>query len=84
MLIECNDFETELEGEEEILFKPKEELQHLTHALSLHAMEGSPSPTTIRFMGFINNKPVNILLDSGSAHNFVDPKVVQDWFQNKQ
>jgi len=28
-------------------------------------------------MGYIHNKPVSILVDTGSTHNFVDPKVVQ-------
>ena len=32
---------------------------------------------TIRLKGHINNKPVSILIDTGSTHNFVDPKVVQ-------
>ena len=77
MMIECNDSEPESEGEEEILFEPKEKFKELTPAISLHAMEGSSSPTTIRLMGTINNKPVNILLDSGTTHNFVDSKVVQ-------
>jgi len=43
----------------------------------MHAMEDNVSSQTIRLMGYIHNKHVSILLDTGSTHNFVDPKVVQ-------
>ena len=75
MLIECED--SEEEQEEEILLRPKETVGDNLPELSFHAMEGSTSPTTIRFFGQINRKPVNALLDTGSTHNFIDPKVVQ-------
>ena len=76
MLIECDDLEENLEEEEErILLEPKVSLQNKGPELSLHVMEGSP-PITIRIMGLIHNK-VSIILDSGSTHNFVNPRVVQ-------
>ena len=75
MLIECDDSEEE-QGEE-ILLRPKDTLENSLPELSFHAMEGSTSPTTIRFFGQVNRKPVNVLLDTGSTHNFIDPKVVQ-------
>jgi len=75
MLIECE--EDESEQEEEILLKPKEGFGENLHELSLNAMEGSVSPRTIRLCGQINRKSVMVLLDTGSTHNFIDPKVVQ-------
>ena len=75
MLIECEDDEGE--QEEEILLRPKEELGKNLHELSLNAMEGSASPRTIRLYGQVNKKPVMVLVDTGSTHNFIDPKVVQ-------
>jgi len=63
--------------EEEILFEPKGGKDEIDAEISMHAMEGNASSQTIRLMGYIHNKPVSILLDTGSTHNFVGPKVVQ-------
>jgi len=57
---------------EEIIFEPKGDAE-----ISIQAMEGNASSQTIRLMRYIHNKPVSILLDIGSTHNFVDPKIVQ-------
>ena len=62
MLIECEDSENELG--EEILLKPKETIGENLPELSLHAMDGSVSPKTIRLLGQVNMKPVNVLLDT--------------------
>jgi len=67
----------EEEEEEEILYEPKGKHKEESAEISMHAMEGNVSSQTVRLMGHINNKPINILLDTGSTHNFVDPKVVQ-------
>ena len=76
MLIECEDVNEFAEENEEILLEPKggvgKDLE-----LFLHAMEGSSSPRTIRLLGHVNKKLVSILLDTGSTHNFIDPRVVQ-------
>ena len=76
MLIEYDDSNEISQEKEEILLEPRKEKKKELPELSLHAMEGSLSHTTIRILGHINNKPVNILLDSGSTHNFIDPKAV--------
>ena len=57
--------------EEEILFEPKEKNREKDAEISIHAMDGNNSSQTIWLMGHINNKPVSILLDTGSTHNFV-------------
>ena len=61
MLIECEDSENELD--EEILLKPRETVGENLPELSLHAMDGSVSPKTIRLIGQVNRKPLNVLLD---------------------
>jgi len=71
MLIECDEPDEILEGEEEVLLEPR---QVKTPEIFLHAVEGSSAPTTIRILGQVNNKPVSILVDSGSTHNFFRPQ----------
>ncbi|MCI02609.1 hypothetical protein A2U01_0023642, partial [Trifolium medium] len=45
--------------------------------LSLHAMSGSPTANTFRILGTIAKKPVTILVDSGSTHNFIQIRVAK-------
>ena len=45
--------------------------------VSLHAMAGVPATNTFRLYGFINKTRVTILIDSGSTHNFVQPRVAK-------
>ncbi|GKE44016.1 Fe(3+) dicitrate transport system permease [Tanacetum coccineum] len=40
--------------------------------ISLNAISGVNTFQTMRVKGQINNKPVNILIDCGSTHNFLD------------
>lgn len=53
------------------------ELQKEDHQLeiSLHAMVGSLKPSTIRLIGTISHQLVNVLLDTGSTHNFIDSSI---------
>ena len=71
MLIECDEGEDN-EEREEIIFEPRGEKKQKNSEISLHAMAGSTSPTTIRLLGQVNHKIVSIL-DTGSTHNFIDP-----------
>ncbi|KHN33219.1 Transposon Ty3-I Gag-Pol polyprotein, partial [Glycine soja] len=43
--------------------------------ISLHAMAGSPSPETFRVYGTIRSARITVLIDSGSTHNFLQPRV---------
>ncbi|TXG70529.1 hypothetical protein EZV62_005464 [Acer yangbiense] len=43
--------------------------------ISLDAIAGVTNPQTIRVIGYYHNKPLYILLDSGSTHNFLDHSV---------
>jgi len=47
------------------------ELPHL----SFHAFRGSSNCATIYFHGFIEGKPVRVLLDGGSSNNFIQPRL---------
>ncbi|PKI37595.1 hypothetical protein CRG98_042019 [Punica granatum] len=44
-------------------------------AISYHALTGSISPTTLRFTGHVHGTPVQVLVDGGSTHNFVQARV---------
>lgn len=45
--------------------------------VSLHALMGSTGTGTIKVQGLIQNKPISILLDSGSTHNFVSQRLAK-------
>ncbi|VFR00859.1 unnamed protein product [Cuscuta campestris] len=49
----------------------------LVDVSSLHSLAGSPSPRALKLVGSVNNQEVNVLLDSGSTHNFVHPAVAE-------
>lgn len=43
--------------------------------LSLQAVSGQPSPRTLRFYARINGHYVSVLVDIGSSHNIIQPRV---------
>jgi hypothetical protein len=45
--------------------------------ISLNAITGTPTPKTMRIVGFIKNQQVVILIDSGSTHNFLDESLAR-------
>lgn len=45
--------------------------------VSLHAMADVPATDTFRLYSTINNKRITILVDSGSTHNFMQPRVAK-------
>nr|KYP49955.1 hypothetical protein KK1_028266 [Cajanus cajan] len=49
---------------------------HSEPYLSFNALKGSTRIGTMRFKGVINGLPVQILLDSGSSDNFLQPRIV--------
>ena len=45
--------------------------------VSLHALAGQYNPRTIRVRGRIDNHYVNVLVDSGSTHNFIQERIAK-------
>eukprot|EP00253_Pinus_taeda_P036391 PITA_36391 len=45
--------------------------------ISLHALAGISSPQTLKIRGFIKHRPVLVLIDSGSMHNFIHQRVTE-------
>ncbi|KAJ0490499.1 putative aspartic peptidase domain superfamily [Helianthus annuus] len=55
---------------------PPEENQNPSFmSLSNAAYFGIHSPQTLRITGYINGKPITILIDCGSTHNIIQPRV---------
>ena len=46
-------------------------------AISLHALAGISSPETHKIRGFIKLRPLVVLIDSGSTHNFIHQRVAE-------
>ena len=44
--------------------------------VSMHALAGQLSPKTIRVRGRIGNQCVQILIDNGNTHNFIQERIV--------
>ncbi|VFQ68537.1 unnamed protein product [Cuscuta campestris] len=44
---------------------------------SMHALAGSPNPRALKLAGMVNGSAVQVLLDSGSTHNFIHPGVAE-------
>ncbi|VFQ83661.1 unnamed protein product [Cuscuta campestris] len=43
----------------------------------MHSLAGSPSLRSLKVSGFVNSAVVQVLLDSGSTHNFIHPSVAE-------
>lgn len=54
------------------LTRPLEQME-----ISVHALNGSLGFRKLRVTGYHSKKPLHILVDTGSSHNFIDPKVVK-------
>lgn len=47
-----------------------------TTEISLHAFSGTFNPRTIRLTGWVQGRPLSVLIDSGSTHNLIQESVV--------
>ncbi|XP_075098837.1 uncharacterized protein LOC142175749 [Nicotiana tabacum] len=72
--------DTEVEGE---LILQEEEFNQLEPAqpieqmeIFIHALNGSLGYRTLKVTGYHAKKALNILIDTGSSHNFIDPDLV--------
>ena len=61
----------EIQKDNELPATPKEPV------ISLHALAGIYAPQTLKIRGFIKNRRVVVLIDSGSTHNFIHWRVVE-------
>lgn len=54
-----------------------DEIGNETQQGSLYALIGNPDSKCLRMHGEINNKFVQILVDGGSSHNFIQTRVAK-------
>lgn len=73
-MIEAEEEEDSFEEAQQDLHQDfdQEEIQ-----ISVHALSGIQSYRTMKVIGHIKKSAVHILIDSGSTHNFLDPKVAK-------
>jgi len=50
-------------------------------ALSIHAVQGTDSPKTVRMMGRFHATEVVMLVDSSSTHSFISESLAAQWSQ---
>ncbi|KAF7139795.1 hypothetical protein RHSIM_Rhsim06G0000800 [Rhododendron simsii] len=74
-------FMLEADEEDEIFEDTQQELlqgdNQEEFQISLHALSGIQSYRTMRIIGQLKKKMLHILIDSGSTHNFLDPKIAK-------
>jgi hypothetical protein len=51
--------------------------EELTPTISCNALAGINTPQTLKIEGYIKNKKVIVLIDSGSTHNFIHYKLAK-------
>ena len=55
-----------------------DDLEAITPTISCHALHGINTPQTLKIEGYIKNKKVIVLIDSGSNHDFIHYKLAKD------
>nr|GEZ81395.1 hypothetical protein [Tanacetum cinerariifolium] len=64
-----------VEDEDEAYEENKEDEEENLPQISINALIGLPSYSTMRIRGAMGNRQLHIFVDSGSTHNFIDVKL---------
>lgn len=75
-LIEKGD--DQIDSNDYVLINPDMEELGRNINMSMHAVTGEPAYETLKITGYVGNRPILILVDSGSSHNFLDAKLAKD------
>ncbi|XP_012845857.1 PREDICTED: uncharacterized protein LOC105965855 [Erythranthe guttata] len=67
--------EVEPEGEED---SPVEESDNELYKISVYALAGQETSSTIKLQGRVNNHPITILVDTESTHTFLDTNTTKE------
>jgi len=66
--------------------KPNNQIDHSLereHHLSFNSLKGASGIGTMRFQGNVNGMQIQILLDSGSSDNFLQPRLAHCKYKSK-
>lgn len=77
MLLGTDDDEDEQVSASALPVDSMEETHVAGDISSLHAMASEDSPRSLRLLGSICDLRVQVLIDSGSTHNFIKPSTVE-------
>eukprot|EP00253_Pinus_taeda_P013939 PITA_13939 len=66
-----------LEEQEAIEEDNQKEIVSDDPVILLNALAGISSPQTLKIRGFLKHRPVIVLIDSGSTHNFIHQKIAE-------
>eukprot|EP00253_Pinus_taeda_P024850 PITA_24850 len=66
-----------LEEQEAIEEDNQKEIVSDDPVISLNALAGISSPQTLKIRGFLKHRPVIVLIESGSTHNFIHQKIAE-------
>jgi len=76
------DEESQIEESDDGLENPQEVLEELNDdsapRVSIAAIVGISQPQTLKLKGYIKNKKVTVLIDTGSTHNFLDIQMARN------
>ena len=79
--IDCEEEEPKEEeaSQEEVTSEDIKEAtsEEITPTIYCHALDGISTPKNVKIEGYINNKKVTMLIDSGSTHNFIHCKLAK-------
>lgn len=70
--------EQDSEADNEVMADEIPEEAENDGAVVLSAITGRAPASTIKIAGFCHDKPVSILVDTGSTHSFIDPRVLKE------
>ncbi|XP_028791570.1 uncharacterized protein LOC114747408 [Neltuma alba] len=71
--IEYEEAEVENDPDLELVAKDDE----VTPTISLHAISGVDDADSMRLQGYVGRRPIQILIDNGSTHDFLDLTIAQ-------
>ncbi|GKV33977.1 hypothetical protein SLEP1_g42408 [Rubroshorea leprosula] len=75
--IQATDEEIDVENDEMEETQSLNQLSTIEPRISIHPLTGEQAYNTLKVIGFVKKRPILILIDSGSTHNFLDVRLAK-------